>query len=387
MSKNTLDCNSTVINNLNHSQLFDFTRKNLIESIFQLYGSKNIPWNQIQNFFEIMNNIVGSEFQMIEKCLENSYQNNPNGKVVVSDIKNLFKTINNVFGSFSTEHNRFQILEESGFYFAPIEFFIGYRSETTLKRCSDGSIKINKQTATGYLYPLRNIFKKVFELPNVFNTVLDYVNQLKNEPALFSNFIQSDLWKHKIKNFRSKYVLPLFLFSDDYEVGNGLGSHAGQHKLAGTYVSIPCLPPYYQCLNSIFHAVIYRSKDRQEFGNHAVYRTLIEELKFIETYGIELDLPQGKIKIYFKLGLILGDNLGLHSLLGFVENFNANYCCRFCKMTKLQRSLSTIEDKSLLRTHTNYEYDLNMNNTNLTGIKKNASLNHCLAITSQKILP
>lgn len=80
-------------------------------------------------------------------------------------------------------------------------------------------------------------------------------------------------------------------------------------------------------------------------------------------------MPQGKTKIYFKLGLILGDNLGLHSLLGFVENFNANYCCRFCKMTKIQRSLATVEDKSLLHTYHSYEHDLNLKNPNLTGIK------------------
>lgn len=267
-----------------------------------------------------------------------------------------------------------QILEQSGFYFAPIEFFIGYKNQATLKRYSDGTIKVNKKKRTGYSYLSRDIFKKVFELPNVFNTVFIYVNQLKSESSL-SNFIQTNLWKNKVQNLHSKYILPIFLFSDDYEVGNGLGSHGGVHKLAGTYLSIPCLPPHYQTLNSIFYAVINSSKDRQEFGNYAAYRTLLQELKYLKENGVELDLTQGKLKIYFKLGLILGDNLGLHTLLGFVENFNGNYCCRFRKMTKIQRSLATIEDTSLLRTFESYKYDLHIKNPNLTGIKKNCIFN------------
>lgn len=43
-----------------------------------------------------MRDIIGSEFQIIEKQLETSYQTNNNGMLVVSDIKNMFKTINNV---------------------------------------------------------------------------------------------------------------------------------------------------------------------------------------------------------------------------------------------------------------------------------------------------
>ncbi|XP_057322494.1 uncharacterized protein LOC130665881 [Microplitis mediator] len=181
--------------------------------------------------------------------------------------------------------------------------------------------------------------------------------------------LKSPLWDSKIV-LGTSAMLKSPLWDSKIVLGNGLGSHAGVHKLSGTYISIPCLPPHFQTLNSIFHAVIYSSKDRQEFGNYAVYRTLIEELRFLDKHGVELDLPQGKTKIYFKLGLILGDNLGLHSILGFVENFNASYSCRFCKMDKIQRSLATVEDKSLIRSYQYYKYDLNLKDPNSTGIKK-----------------
>ena len=139
-----------------------------------------------------------------------------------------------------------------------------------------------------------------------------------------------------MEKFQLKNVLPLLLYSDDYETGNPLGSHAGENKLAGTYISMPCFPPQFQLnFSSIYHALLYYSKDRVKFGNFAVFRKLIEELQYLEKEGIEVTLPQGKSKIFFKLRLIIGDNLGLHSMLGFVESFEANFACRFCKMNSL----------------------------------------------------
>ena len=183
------------------------------------------------------------------------------------------------------------------------------------------------------------------------------------------------MWKRKTKNFVSKKVLPLFLCSDDYETGNALGSHSGVNKLAGTYITIPYFPPQFQSLLSIYHALLYYVKDRAEFGNFAVFRKLIEEFRFLETAGVNIELPQGETKILFKLGLVIGDNLGLHMLLGFVESFNANFACRFCTMNKLQRSQSSIEDQAYLRTKTQYDEHLHIGDMSQTGIKEECIFN------------
>lgn len=74
--------------------------------------------------------------------------------------------------------------------------------------------------------------------------------------------------------------------------------------------------------------------------------------------------------LYFKLGLIIGDNLGLHSMLGFVESFNSHYSCRFCKMNKNERAISSVENESLLRNIHTYNNDVKENNVAFTGIKE-----------------
>lgn len=98
-------------------------------------------------------------------------------------------------------------------------------------------------------------------------------------------------------------------------------------------------------------------------------------MKFLDNTGIHLDSLQGKTTIYFKLGLILGDNLGLHSLFGFIEGFTGNYACRFCKMDTVQRSYATLEGQFFLCTVTNYENDSEIANPSLTGMKERCCFN------------
>lgn len=114
-----------------------------------------------------------------------------------------------------------------------------------------------------------------------------YKQKLQNDVDIFSNFIQGNLWKRKVENMKEKEVLPLFLFFDDFETGNALGSHAGDNKLTGVYLNIPCFPPEYQStLSSRYHSLLFFSNDRKEFGNATIFRILIDELRFLPNEGI-----------------------------------------------------------------------------------------------------
>lgn len=83
-------------------------------------------------------------------------------------------------------------------------------------------------------------------------------------------------------------------------------------------------------LDNIFLAYLFKSNDRKKFGNQRIFQVIINELKYLN----------GKSeKIYFELGLLIGDNLGQNQILGLVQNFNRNFCCRFCKVEKFWRGL------------------------------------------------
>lgn len=68
------------------------------------------------------------------------------------------------------------------------------------------------------------------------------------------------------------------------------------------------------------------------FDHHKVFGKIIDDLKEIETVGIEF-APNQFIK--GSLVFITGDNLGSRGLGGFTENFSTSqYFCRYCLITK-----------------------------------------------------
>lgn len=98
----------------------------------------------------------------------------------------------------------------------------------------------------------------------------------------------------------------------------------------------------------------------------------LSSLNYLSRIGITLDIPEFQGVIKFKLGAIVGDNLGLHSILGFVESFKANYPCRICKAKKDQIQRLCFEDSSLPRNDDNYIADVNAKNPSATGVKYKA---------------
>ena len=74
------------------------------------------------------------------------------------------------------------------------------------------------------------------------------------------------------------------------------------------------------------------------------------------------------------IGLV-GDNLGQHQVLGFVESFRANYACIRCKAPRAMCQTMTKFDATFLRTPENYESDLEENNVSETGINRRCILN------------
>jgi len=100
------------------------------------------------------------------------------------------------------------------------------------------------------------------------------------------------------------------------------------------YYSVVALPPeYLSSLNNIFVAFLFHSADREQskINNKKMFAALIKKLIDLQENGIVLST---NVTIYFTLGLVLGDNLGLNLILGFVESFSANFYCRICYLPK-----------------------------------------------------
>lgn len=279
------------------------------------------------------------------------------------------ENINNVINSFDSLHKRLKYYEDVGTYIKPQTYIVGTRYDFVTR---NGRRVYEGVECEAHFIPLRDVLKQFFSMRNILEETLQYVSMLMNDVTdVIEHFVQGSLWQSRRESVENKLVLPLFLQVDDYEPLNALGSHSSLHKMGAAYISIPCLPPIYVSqLSSIFLALLYHSSDRVQFGNRIIFQPLIDELNYLTRNGIFFDLPHFKGTIYFELGLILGDNLGIHSITGFNESFSSNFPCRMCKINKRDMIQQFHQDDCLLRTMTNYKDDLNTNNPSLTGVKE-----------------
>ncbi|KAB0790251.1 hypothetical protein PPYR_15412, partial [Photinus pyralis] len=242
-------------------------------------------------------------------------------------------------------------------YIPPISVTIGQRLNDTIQ---GDSYNLEPTTCTEQFLPLRLVLKSFFSIPNLLYQTLTYIKSLQSNDVLVTNFIQGTSWKNRRPRHGNRIFFPLTLFFDEYETGNVLGSHAGIHKLGAVYVSVACLPPcYVSILKHIFLVLLFHAADRTQFGNAIIFQPIIEELQFLMTEGI-----------HFNLGVITGDNLGLHQMLGFVESFSATHPCRICTVDTQKLAYMCYEDEQLLRNLTNYTEGLEEKNIQKTGIKE-----------------
>lgn len=347
----------------------NYTTEDIIQSIehqcasfcAKLYANPVVPRSQVQfvleNVTELLSNGFGSLFT---KMLKSENREN------ITDTNLIIKMISileNAFQNLLSDKLRLRYFENSNYLIPPISYYVG--NMPTCKK-TDTNTYFNIQAATAHFIPLRKIFQHFMELPNVLQLTLRHIREMNKCCSKdYFDFLTSPLWRDISKNYGDGIVIPIFLFYDDFEINNPLGSHAGIHKLGAAYILLAGTPlKYHSTLDNIFLALLCHSSDRTTHGNRATFNILFEELKFLETNGIEVVSNNKRYKIYFTLTLILGDNLGVNSILGFSESFSSHFFCRFCRATKEQCQTLCISDLLLRRTKSNYDRDIQ----NLSGI-------------------
>lgn len=255
------------------------------------------------------------------------------------------KMLKNAFCNVSTEYRFFNLLEEKNCLIKPVSVIINFQLQPRRVR--------NKKTSVNQSYkietiPMKLVLKRFLELQNVYQFIIDFMNNPRKGPSLM---LQSELWKQIASDFKDKLVLPLSIYFDDYEINNPLGTHRGRHKMRAVYYNISSIPSEFcSKLNKIFLAQIHKEKDYAQLGNKKVFNNFINELQELRNNGVTININGEKKKIYFAVLKILGDNLGLNSLLEFQKSFNSNFFCRICRADKSMTQNLTIEDESLLRT-------------------------------------
>ena len=353
-----------------------YLHKHIISFLLLLYSESSFPRNIVDKVIQFMNDFIKNVFlQSLEKDILRIVETSPgNTFEITTKIKDSFKQHGRVFENVMSESDRFKFFEDKGFTM-PIEFKINDHFVEVLK---DSQTVFDKEVIYGVRVPLKHSLKYFLQIPGMFNNIIKYINTLTDKSNIVSNIIQAKFWTENfLKKMKNQYILPLYIYYDEIEVGNPLGAHAGINKFGVIYASIATLPPNISSrLDSILFSTIIHSEDFKKTDNHSLFKELIEELKYLYEEGINIvSDDETTINVKFQLVQILGDNLGLNSICGFAKSFKAHHYCRICSESAKECSTMCIENKNLLRNKNKYETDLLLKDAKATGLKENCVFN------------
>lgn len=325
--------------------------KTLFEFIAKLYGNTsitNVTVNEVVLAFENVLSGITDSTKNILKC-----------KVPLQFHQLIDESFDlSITEKFKTEYRRLQYFKRNGCFISPIKFFIGKIHDN--KKTKSNTIWTEK-TCYGYYVPMRTVLEKFMELPNVYDDINNFMRDeiSSYDKNIYSSVFHGSCWQKISTAFDNKFVVPLFLYFDDFEVCDPLSTAAGIHKIGALYYSIAGLSPEYSSLvENVFLAQFVFTHDQSEFKNEKCFSKVIEEIKLLFTEGISVCVNGKTLRVYFIVLGILGDNLGLNSLLGFTTCFVAQYYCRFCTAEKYKTHSSCEENKALIRTVETYCNDL-----------------------------
>ncbi|CAG9763778.1 unnamed protein product [Ceutorhynchus assimilis] len=305
----------------------------VIKFIAKLYSNPTLNKSVVQEVIGDTKELIFSILNSIsEKILHHSESSN----ILLQEVR----ALDEIFSKIKSDYLRLKYFENSDTLFRSEPFYIGSRWVLdNISKPGAPGIKIN--TDFGQKCSLELKLKKFLELPKVNNEILNYIIEETSQKTITTSIIQGRLWKNIQNSFEGKVIFPLLLFYDE---------------IGAVYVSLACLPPEYTSLQeNVFLYQLFYTSDKQFYGNGKLFSSLINELKKLESQGIDLFINNEKKKVYFPLLLILGDNLGLNSILGFSESFNSDYFCRICVTHRNFTKTETDVSKLILRTTDNYQ--------------------------------
>lgn len=352
--------------------LYDI-KKALVDSslvfVSKLYASNTLNRAHVQEIVDAASELLSSGYlnilrnKVLKMLSKFDFSNEE-----LRELSLMFNVCENIFAGLHSDYERLKALKESEFYIAPISYIIGshYRPRIQVNKTI-----MSHELDTGQYIPMKQVLTRFLELPGCLDAIISNLENLSQKDEPFSNVVQGEMWKEKLaKHFIGKTVFPLVFFFDDMDPDNITGSHVGHHKLGALYYNIACIPPDYASkLDNIFLACLFLSESKVH-GNMNLFKPVIQDLIDLEKNGLTVNTSSGEKKIYFCLCLLLGDNLGIHSICGLSEGFNANYPCRMCKHHRNEVASITALDNNKLRTMQNYIDDVSLQNVTMTGIKE-----------------
>ncbi len=184
---------------------------------------------------------------------------------------------------------------------------------------------IDRETKPVVYVPILPMLQKMLNKPDILDKALSIP---ESEPVMYSSYNDGHYFKNNSLLNSEEFRIALGFYVDDFEVANPLGTSRGKHKICAIYWVLANIPVKHRSmLRSIQLGLLCNAGTVKEYGYEKVMQPLVKDLVHLEQTGLFIDQLGATVK-----GTVLyvsADNLGAHSMAGFLEGFTAARFCRF----------------------------------------------------------
>jgi hypothetical protein len=366
----------------------DSSKTNLQRSFMRFIsslGSKpGISQSMLQTVTEEMFNFVSDVSDCAIKtvnmvCAESNIK--PDDVRVASAVQEL-QQIPRFMSQVGTTHKRSKWLVDNGFLIEPLEVVLGTRVGQKYSKFLRRSRAVTVEDTYQYI-PLDKLLAKFREDPNAVHLMNEHRSREETDNLRIRDFIDTITYKNHEFFICHPDAFLLHFFIDAYETVNVLGSHTTVHKVEALYCMIRNFhSKYLSKTSNIFLLGLWYALDVKRYGYDKILLPVFQHLKQLESEdGLKGSVFGNAVAMHGVLIAFSADNLGAHSLFGYLESFSANHPCRFCLADKTDVQEKFMEKLLIMRTPENYDDSVKRCRTAAysasdTGIKGGCLLNN-----------
>ncbi|XP_014904683.1 uncharacterized protein LOC106957746 isoform X2 [Poecilia latipinna] len=230
----------------------------------------------------------------------------------ISVINDSFEQFENPFTNLNTEWKRNKYFNLKWGVVEPVEITLGVRYDS----------RRNQKSGTYDQVPVKDtfIYVPILETLQFMCRNQNICAILKKENGseidTYTDFSDGIYYKTHPLFSTKKGALQIQIFYDDFEPANPLGSKHGIHKIGCLYFVLRNLPLKFNSVLMNIHLIsLFHAQDLHKYGFDSILEPLMTDLKNLESQG--LSLPFSDEPVYGTISQITGDNLGMHTILGF----------------------------------------------------------------------
>ena len=271
-----------------------------------------------------------------------------------------FAAWKNQFCGVDTQHKLNKYMERNHMLANPLVLEAGKRWDLKHKSVLSGSHEQVEIPDTFCYIPIEDSLRLVLQHQQSIDLIMSGANSAGTD-GLYVDWADGKNGKQHRKYFDEHHgqteAIPIFIqvYYDDVETTNPLGSKAGNHKIGAFYFVIKNFHP---AVNSALHNIhllaLTHATDLKSHGFEPVLDAMVSDFMKLEEQGLTVELHGTKYLFKCFLSQIVGDNLGVHALFGYMQNFSkAHHACDLCMCS--QGGMQTFFRETQLRTPALYD--------------------------------